>query len=320
MKYPNTVNIIVILFLFLLGMNTAFAQISPKDGAEKKRTRIQAMAKPKDSALVVMQGEVLKQFKTLRFIDPHSGKEMTYNLFVPRDYDKGKHYPLVLFMADASTVGGDSSAPLTQGYGGIVWASKESQSAYPAFVLVPSYKSATVNDQFEVTDEVEMTIELLRSVMKDYNIDSTRLYCTGQSMGGMMSMYLNISHPNLFAASIYVSCQWDTERMKIFASDKFFYIVAAGDEKASKGMAALRSILEREHAGLSALEWSARLPKAVQEDKVKNMLSANHTINLITFTKGSVLPADGSGMEHMASFDYAYKIKAVRDWLFQQRR
>ena len=28
----------------------------------------------------------------------------------------------------------------------------------------------------------------------------------------------------------------------------------------------------------------------------------------------------GKGMEHMASFDYGYKIAAVRDWLFMQSK
>lgn len=32
---------------------------------------------------------------------------------------------------------------------------------------------------------------------------------------------------------------------------------------------------------------------------------------------GTVL-GDGGGMEHMASFYYAYQLSAVRDWLFEQ--
>ena len=35
---------------------------------------------------------------------------------------------------------------------------------------------------------------------------------------------------------------------------------------------------------------------------------------------GSVLPESGKGMEHMASFDFAYKLAAVRDWLFKQTK
>ena len=43
-------------------------------------------------------------------------------------------------------------------------------------------------------------------------------------------------------------------------------------------------------------------------------------INFIKWETGSVLPESGQGMEHMASFDYGYKIAAVRDWLFRQSR
>ena len=43
---------------------------------------------------------------------------MTYNLYIPEDYDQRKSYPLVLFMADASTTGKGAEAPLKQGYGG----------------------------------------------------------------------------------------------------------------------------------------------------------------------------------------------------------
>ncbi|MDE5652827.1 MAG: hypothetical protein K2I48_05065 [Muribaculaceae bacterium] len=50
------------------------------------------------------------------------------------------------------------------------------------------------------------------------------------------------------------------------------------------------------------------------------MLDKGAPINLINFESGTVLPADGKGSEHMYSFDYAYKIQAVRDWLFRQSK
>ena len=46
--------------------------------------------------------------------------------------------------------------------------------------------------------------------------------------------------------------------------------------------------------------------------------------NFVTFTLGTTLAEGqtaGSGAgEHMTSFDYAYKLEAVRDWLFQQTK
>ena len=42
--------------------------------------------------------------------------------------------------------------------------------------------------------------------------------------------------------------------------------------------------------------------------------------NFVTFTKGTTLTEGMSGSEHLTSFDYAYRLEAVRDWLFEQSR
>lgn len=76
-----------------------------------------------DPRLKLLSSEVLDKFVQLEYKDAETGKTMQYNLFVPNRYDKSKQYPLVLFIADASTPGRDTKAPLTQGYGGLVWAS-----------------------------------------------------------------------------------------------------------------------------------------------------------------------------------------------------
>ncbi|MCC8199944.1 MAG: hypothetical protein LIP06_15630 [Tannerellaceae bacterium] len=276
--------------------------------------------KSNDPELTALLAETVDKFIQLEYNDPETGKSMAYNLFVPEQYDKNKSYPLVLFMADASTVNKDVKVPLTQGYGGVIWASAKDQAKHPAFVLVPQYTTQTVTDQSTTSYEVEMTIRLLHEVVSQYTIDTNRLYTTGQSMGGMMSMYFNITYPELFAASLFVGCQWDTSHMQHFANDKFFYIVAAGDQKAPKGMAALETLLESEGARIAKAEWSAKLPAQEQEANVRKLLSEGSDINFIIFTPGSVLPENGQGNEHMYSFDYAYKLEGVRDWLLRQSK
>jgi len=278
------------------------------------------LEKNNDIELEALLEETVDKFVQREYRDEVTGKTMSYNLFIPEDYDENKQYPLVLFMADASTVGKDIKTQLTQGYGGVIWASAKDQAKHPSFVLVPRYTTKTVNDEFETSYEVEMTIRLLNKITEEYNIDKNRLYTTGQSMGGMMSMYFNIVHPDLFAASLFMGCQWDTEKMREFSKDKFFYIVAAGDKKAPKGMAALKTVLERENAKISIAEWSAKLPQDEQEAEVQKLLSQGNNINFVIFTLGSVLPESGNGNEHMDSFDYAYKLQSVRDWLLTQRK
>ena len=181
-------------------------------------------------------------------------------------------------------------------------------------------KEGAVQDDWSTTDEVEMTIRLLDAVCKEYNVDTSRLYTTGQSMGGMMSFYFNITHPDLFAASLFVSSQWDTSKMQDFGKKHFFYIVAGGDQKASGGMQDLTKVLRENEARIESASWSAKLPAEQQERMAKELISRGSGINFIKWETGSVLPESGQGMEHMASFDYGYKIAAVRDWLFQQSK
>ena len=70
--------------------------------------------KDSDSTFVALKNETLAKFKQFTFEDAQTGKTMAYNLMVPAGYDGTKNYPLVLFMADASTVGKDVTAPLTR--------------------------------------------------------------------------------------------------------------------------------------------------------------------------------------------------------------
>ena len=276
--------------------------------------------KDSDSTFVALKNETLKKFRQLTFEDAKTGQTMAYNLLVPEGYDGTKSYPLVLFMADASTVGKDVAAPLTQGYGALEFASDRDQKEHPAFVLVPQYTEWAVQDDWSTTDEVEMTIRLLQTVCKEYHVDTNRLYTTGQSMGGMMSFYFNITHPDLFAASLFVSSQWDTSKMQDFGTKKFFYIVAGGDQKASGGMRDLAKVLKENDARVDSASWSAKLPASEQEKLAEELIARGGNINFIKWEAGSVLPESGKGMEHMASFDYGYKIAAVRDWLFRQSK
>ena len=248
-----------VMFLLAVGVMclTACAQ---KKGGERGPRMGGGMSinKDSDSTFVALKNETLKKFRQFTFEDAKTGKTMQYNLFVPEGYDGKASYPLVLFMADASTVGKDVTVPLTQGYGALEFASNRDQQLHPSFVLVPQYTDWAVKDDWSTSDEVEMTIRMLQSVCKEYNVDTDRLYTTGQSMGGMMSFYFNIAYPDLFAASLFVSSQWDTSKMQDFGKKHFFYIVAGGDQKASGGMRDLAKVLKENNARVDSAGWSAK--------------------------------------------------------------
>ena len=314
----------ILLWAVLAMCLAACAQKKTPMGDEKMRGPRMGggmeMSKDSDSAFVALKNQTLGKFKQLKFEDSETGKTMEYNLLVPEEYDGTKSYPLVLFMADASTVNKGVTTPLTQGYGALEFASDRDQQEHPSFVLVPQYTTWTVGEGEVKSEEVEMTIRLLKTVMAQYKVDEKRVYTTGQSMGGMMSFYFNIAHPELFAASLFVSCQWDSSKMKDFGKKRFFYIVAGGDQKASGGMRDLTKVLTEQNVKIDSASWSAKLPQAEQERLAEELIAKGNSINFIKFDKGTVLPESGKGMEHMASFDYGYKIAAVRDWLFRQSR
>jgi len=274
-----------------------------------------------DSYLEALLEETLGRFKQYTFNDENTGGTMGYNLLIPEGYDAdgSTKYPLVLFMADMSTCGTDVKKPLTQGYGALVFATDSDQKKHPSFVLVPNYSKQAVDDNWNKTDEVDMTIRLLQKIMSEYHVDADRVYTTGQSMGGMMSFYFNAAYPDIFAASLFVSSQWNIDDLKDFHTKKFFYIVAGGDEKASKGMSSLRTLLADNGAAPAEATWSATLADSAQEANCNELIAKGNTINFITFTAGTVLE-NGGNSEHMASFNYAYKLTPVRDWLFQQKK
>ena len=314
---------IIIAALMALCLMACAQNQQDQKGNDSDRGRPSGMMetnKDDDSVFVALKNETLSKFKQFTFEDAKTGKKLEYNLLVPNGYDGSRSYPLLLFIADASTVGKDVTVPLTQGYGALEFASDRDQEKHPSFVLVPQYTEWTVKDDWSTSPEVEMTIRLLEKIIEDYNIDTTRLYTTGQSMGGMMSFYFNITHPNVFAASLFVSSQWDTSKMQDFGDKKFFYIVAGGDKKASGGMNDLTKVLKEHNARIDSASWSAKLPAAEQDRLAQQLIDRGGHVNFIRWETGTVLPESGKGMEHMASFDFAYKLTPVRDWLFEQHK
>ena len=269
-----------------------------------------------DAVLQSMIKTEVPEFRQLEYTDAETGKTLHYNLYTPKDMKESARYPMVLFMADASTPGTDVTRPLTQGYGALVWATDEWQKEHPCYVLVPQYSGVAVNDAYQHTAEVDMVMRLVKEIASGKNVDPRRLYTTGQSMGGMISMYYNVTYPDVFAASIFVDCHWDSATFPELVKHKFTFITAG---KAGT-FGALETAADNAGIRYEYAEWSARLPQAEQDRLATEELAKGAPINIINFESKTVLPADGKGSEHMYSFDYAYRLTPVREWLFRQSR
>ena len=277
-----------------------------------------------DTELQEMIEKIVPKYRLLTYDDAETGTSLQYYLFVPEDYDASQNYPLIQFIPDSSVVGREAEAVLTQGWGGLIWATEEEQAKHASFVVVPVFTETIVDDNFNHSQQIDVAVRLLQSLTEEYSIDANRIYTTGQSMGGMTSFYMNVTWPDLFAASLYVGSQWDVNVLNAIEDDTFFYVVSAGDPKASAGQSELMGLFDSDSVSYSAAEWSAQDDSETQNEAVTALLSEGNSANFITFTLGTTLAegqtSGGGAGEHMTSFDYAYKIEAIRDWLFAQEK
>ena len=103
-------------------------------------------------------------------------------------------------------------------------------------------------------------------------------------------------------------------------NQKFFYVTAGGDEKASGGQDEVMAMFDKDDIAYSYGTWSAQDSAEDQNAAVEALLKEGLDANMIRFETGTVFKEGQTGMEHMASFNYAYKLTAVRDWLFEQSK
>ena len=247
---------------------------------------------------------------------------MKYNLFIPRDYDENRTYPLVMFIPDASAVSDNPLVSLMQGNGGIEWMKPEAQAKHPCFVLVPQYDGevSLTNDSFTCAPEIETIKDILDYVAGTYSVDRDRIYTTGQSMGCMASCELNIRYPDYFAASLLVAGQWDPEKMGKLTGNNFWICVARNDLKAFPGMNAVSAALEANGADVGHYTWDSRYSieefNSLAREAMRDGKHIRHTVFWDRGENGEERP----WMGHDGTWPVVYSIEALRDWMFSNVR
>jgi predicted peptidase len=264
---------------------------------------------------------IIDDFRQFSFIDTATGQTLNYNLYIPKSYDKRKSYPLVLFMHDASVVAGETKAPLVQGLGAVCWASPADQAKHQSFVLAPVYPTVVIDDDYKPTTLFDTTIKLVKDLTSRYSINPNRLYATGQSMGAMMTLGMNIEHPDLFAASFVVAGQWPSAEATPLARKDLWIVVSQGDDKAYPGENAITDVITQNGTKVSRATWDGRSTPAEFAIDVQKLQASGSSVNYASFVKGSVLPPGTSETsEHRFTWQVAYTIDGIRDWIFQQHR
>lgn len=154
--------------------------------------------------------EVSSVFEKKEFT--RDGYTMKYRLFIPRNYDCGEKYPLLVFLHGAGERGDDNEAQITQclqqAFNDI------SSPIYDSVVIAPQCPNDAkwVNTSWEEptysvsevpeSRELEAVCGIIDEVRDFCNIDDDRIYVAGYSMGGYGTWDMLSRHGSRFAAGI----------------------------------------------------------------------------------------------------------------------
>lgn len=163
-----------------------------------------------------------------RIFRDENGDSMPYRIRQPRDNDATKAYPLVLCLHGVAGRGTDNQSRGTEAF--LALSAPEIQTKYPGFLLTPQCPEGKTWSRYELpmrgshpdskgrmTKEMRLVLSILDAVRKECRIDSSRLYVTGQSMGGYGTWDIIARNPHLFAAAVPVCGDGDPSRAKDLA-------------------------------------------------------------------------------------------------------
>ncbi len=154
-----------------------------------------------------------------------SGKDsLPYRLLYPENFDKRKHYPLILFLHGGGENGKDNELQLA--LMPKVLTDSAGRLNYPCFILAPQcpknrlwvrfpHFPESLQTTLEPTPPAKWTFELLDMLLKQLPVDQHRIYITGYSMGGEGTFDFLTRRPNLFAAAIPLCSVSDTSKAKM---------------------------------------------------------------------------------------------------------
>lgn len=157
---------------------------------------------------------------------------LPYQILYPSNMEKGKKYPVILFLHGAGERGSDNEKQLT--HGSKLFLDPSNQVKYPAIVIMPqcpanSYWSTVKIDRntkpttfvFEYPKEpnwpLAAAVSIVKTLVKEKVADKKRLYIMGLSMGGMGTFEAISRNPKLFAAAAPICGGADLHFVKKYA-------------------------------------------------------------------------------------------------------
>lgn len=119
-----------------------------------------------------------------------------YQVYAPRDWNKGRKWPVILFLHGAGERGDDGLVQTEVGIGAAI---RRHVDRFPAIVVMPQCRKG----QWWTQDAMqEQALKAFEQSVKEFNGDPERFYLTGLSMGGYGTWSIASKHPGKFAALV----------------------------------------------------------------------------------------------------------------------
>lgn len=155
------------------------------------------------------------------------GYTLPYRLYIPKNYDCGVLYPVMIFMHGAGERGDDNESQIKVGLPHVF--DDPESPAYNSIIIAPQCPSDKqwvytpwakgCYSTSDVTEsrECQAVIEILKLIVAEYNVDKSRIYITGLSMGGFATWDLLARHSSIFAAGMPVCGGGDPSQAKVLS-------------------------------------------------------------------------------------------------------
>lgn len=218
------------------------------------------------------------------------GATLQYRLLTPKNYDKTRKYPLVLFLHGAGERGSDNALQLK--HGASVFLKPEVREKYECFVVAPQCPSEQKWTDIdwknggavpsEASGPTRLTLAALDGLTKEFGVDPERLYVTGLSMGGYGTWDHICRSPERWAGAVP--------------------ICGGGDKKS-----AARA------KGVAVWAFHGDADDAVPVERTREMIEA------LRAAGAHPLYSEYPGIRH-DSWTQAYQEPELLPWLFAQRR
>jgi predicted peptidase len=137
--------------------------------------------------------------------------KIMYRLLVPAAA-RNEKVPLIVMMHGSGQIGTDNQKQL--GWLARSWAHPDIQPRFPAYVLVPQVPARSADYQPAKNDGLQMSfarppleavMQLIEHTIKNNDVDVSRVYIVGFSMGASGAWNALVLRPNLFAAALPIS-------------------------------------------------------------------------------------------------------------------